>query len=287
MAWSRSRAGWPGRSTTSTCSLCLPSRLPGSDAAEPTMGLAIEQERFGPADYRRFERRLDDCLTALGRLLDRPGFGAGPATVGAELELFLVDGQGRALPRNQEVRAETADPRVVLEIDRFNLELNLTPAPLAGRPFAAMASELDQALGIVRRAAAWHGGRVVMVGILPTLAPEDLQLAALSDAPRYRALSTTACGGCARSRSGSGSTGPTRWSWPPTTSASRGPTPPSRSTCGSTRTSSPTTSTPPSWPPARSWPWPATPPPSSATGSGRRPGWPCSSRRSATPTPPG
>ena len=97
-------------------------------------------------------------------------------------------GQGRALLRNQEVRAETADPRVVLEIDRFNLELNLTPAPLAGRPFAAMASELDQALGIVHRAAAWHGGRVVMVGILPTLAPDDLQLAALSDAPRYRAL---------------------------------------------------------------------------------------------------
>ena len=56
---------------------------------------------------------------------------------------------------------------MVLEIDRFNLELNLPPAPLAGRPFAAMASELDQALGIVRRAAAWHGGRVVMVGNPP------------------------------------------------------------------------------------------------------------------------
>jgi len=152
------------------------------------MGLTIDREQFDPQDYRRFERRLDDCLTALERLLERPGFGTGPATVGAELELFLVDGQGRALPRNQEVRAETADPRVVLEIDRFNLELNLTPAPLAGRPFAAMASELDQALGIVRRAAAWHGGRVAMVGILPTLRPGDLELAALSDAPRYRAL---------------------------------------------------------------------------------------------------
>jgi hypothetical protein len=152
------------------------------------MGLTIEQERFDPADYRRFEARLEESLTALGRLLERPGFGSGPVTVGAELELCLVDAQARALPRNQEVRAETADPRVVLEIDRFNLELNLTPAPLAGRPFAAMASELDQALGIVRRAAAWHGGRVAMVGILPTLRPEDLQLAALSDAPRYRAL---------------------------------------------------------------------------------------------------
>jgi gamma-glutamyl:cysteine ligase YbdK (ATP-grasp superfamily) len=152
------------------------------------MGLTIDRERFDPADYRDFERRLEECLAALGRLLERPGFGTGPATVGAELELFLVDAQGRALPRNQEVRAETADPRVVLEIDRFNLELNLTPAPLAGRPFAAMASELEQALGIVRRAAAWHGGRVVMVGILPTLRTGDLQLAALSDAPRYRAL---------------------------------------------------------------------------------------------------
>ena len=152
------------------------------------MGLTIERERFDPADYRRFELRLEECLAALERLLERPSFGTGQVTVGAELELCLVDGQGRALPRNQEVRAETADPRVVLEIDRFNLELNLTPAPLAGRPFAAMASELDQALGIVHRAAAWHGGRVAMVGILPTLRPEDLELAALSDAPRYRAL---------------------------------------------------------------------------------------------------
>ena len=73
-------------------------------------------------------------------------------------------------------------------MDRFNLEFNLTPAPLAGRPFAAMAGELDQALGLVRRAAARHGGRIVMVGILPTLRAEELRLAALSDAARFRAL---------------------------------------------------------------------------------------------------
>jgi predicted ArsR family transcriptional regulator len=152
------------------------------------MGLAIDREQFDPVDYRRFGQRLDECLLAMGRLLERPGFGTGPTTLGAELELFLVDSQGRALPLNQVVRSEAADPRVVLEIDRFNLELNLTPAPLQGRPFAAFASELDQALSIVRRAAAWHGGRIVMVGILPTLRVEDLELAAISDAVRYRAL---------------------------------------------------------------------------------------------------
>ena len=89
------------------------------------MGLTIEREQFDQADVLGFERRLDESLLALERLLRRPGFGTGPPTVGAELELFLVDSGGRALPINQAVRAEAADPRVVLEVDRFNLELNL------------------------------------------------------------------------------------------------------------------------------------------------------------------
>jgi gamma-glutamyl:cysteine ligase YbdK (ATP-grasp superfamily) len=152
------------------------------------MGLAIDRDQFDPVDYQRFEERLEESLLALGRLLERPGFGVGPTTVGAELELFLIDWRARALPLNQEVRAEAADPRLVLEIDLFNLELNLTPAPLAGRPFSAFGGEVEEALAVVRRAAARHGGRVAMIGILPTLRPEDLRLAALSDGPRYRAL---------------------------------------------------------------------------------------------------
>src|SRR5512132_1424428 len=249
------------------------------------MGLAIERERFDQADYLYFQRRLDESLLALERLLRRPGFGTGPPTVGAELELFLVDSGGRALPINQTVRAEAADPRVVLEVDRFNLELNLTPAPLAGRPFAAMGSELDQALGIVRRAAAWHGGRIVMVGILPTLGPKDLQLAALSDAPRYRALNN----GLRRLRQEPfrvriGGADPLELAADDI--GLEGANTSFQVHLRVDPDASPTTTTPPSWPPARSWPSQATPPPASATGSGRRPGWPCSSRRSTTATPP-
>lgn len=61
------------------------------------MGLTIDRDQFDTVEYQRFERRLDECLLALGRMLERPGFGAGPATIGAELELFLVDGQARPL----------------------------------------------------------------------------------------------------------------------------------------------------------------------------------------------
>ncbi len=153
------------------------------------MGLAIDREHFGEDDFQRFAERLEASLVALRGLLDRPSFGGGPASLGAELELFLIDARGRPLPRNDAVLAETVDPRVTVELDRFNLECNLRPAPLAGRPFDALAREIHDALGEVRRAAHRQGGRIAMIGILPTLRAEDLQSASMSDMPRYRALS--------------------------------------------------------------------------------------------------
>src|SRR6266508_4646068 len=133
------------------------------------MGSGIDQETFDAGDYARFQQRLTQCLATLGRLLERPGFGVGPATLGAELELFLVDDTARPLPLNQAVRAATGDPRVNLELDRFNLELNATPTLLAGRPFTALGEELRLLLKRVADAAGGHGGRPTLIGILPTL----------------------------------------------------------------------------------------------------------------------
>jgi gamma-glutamyl:cysteine ligase YbdK (ATP-grasp superfamily) len=152
------------------------------------MGTDIDKEEFGERDYQRFAQRLAECLTTLGQLLERPGFGTGPATIGAELELFLVDGAGRPLPRNQDIRAAAADPRVTVELNRFNLELNASPVPLAGRPFAALGGELNILLDHVAGAANHHTGRPALIGILPTLHRADLGPGAITDVPRYRAL---------------------------------------------------------------------------------------------------
>src|ERR1700752_246818 len=127
------------------------------------MGTEILREEFGERDYTRFRERLEQCLADLGRLLARPGFGAGPVTIGAELELCLVDDAARPLPRNQAVRALAADPRIALELNRCNLELNSSPVPLAGpgsRPFAALAAELGELLDRVGDAARVYQGRV-------------------------------------------------------------------------------------------------------------------------------
>jgi hypothetical protein len=150
------------------------------------MGTDIGNEEFDECDYSRFAQRLEECLSALGQLLDRSGFGAGPATIGAELELFLTDGAARPLPHNQAIRAAVADPRVTVELNRFNLELNASPVPLAGRPFAALGSELNLLLDRVADAARDHAGRLALIGILPTLRQADLGPDMMTDAPRYR-----------------------------------------------------------------------------------------------------
>jgi gamma-glutamyl:cysteine ligase YbdK (ATP-grasp superfamily) len=154
------------------------------------MGTGIDREEFTQRDYSRFAARLEECLSALGQLLQRPGFGAGPATVGAELELFLVDAAARPLPDNQAIRAAVADRRVTVELDRFGLELNASPALLAGRPFAALGGELNVLLDRVADAADGHAGRPALIGILPTLTLADLGPGVMTDVPRYRALNS-------------------------------------------------------------------------------------------------
>ncbi len=154
------------------------------------MGTDIGKAQFDERDYSRFRERLEECLSALGQLLERPGFGAGPATVGAELELFLVDGAARPLPLNQAIRAAAADPRVAVELDRFNLELNASPVRLAGRPFSALGGELYTLLDHVAGAVRDHAGRLALIGILPTLSRADLGPGVMTDVPRYRALSS-------------------------------------------------------------------------------------------------
>jgi len=153
------------------------------------MSLSIPQTEFEAEHYSRFSERLRQSLAVLDALLSRPGFGDHAPSLGAELELSIVDPAGRALPLNRAVLAESLDPQLQLELDRFNLEYNLTPVPCAGRPFAALEAEMRTALADLDRVCANYRGRVAPIGILPTLEPVNLEPGAMTDLPRYHALS--------------------------------------------------------------------------------------------------
>ncbi|MEP7344443.1 MAG: glutamate--cysteine ligase [Gemmatimonadaceae bacterium] len=153
------------------------------------MARPIDRTTFEDAEYDAFGVRLESNLRALRGLLSRPGFGEGDVSLGAELEMSIVDRHARALGVNREVLARSNDPRLALELDHFNLEYNLTPVCARGHPFARLEAEAASALNETNRLAGPLGGRIVPIGILPTLTEEDLEIGALTDEPRYHALS--------------------------------------------------------------------------------------------------
>lgn len=152
------------------------------------MGLSIEQRSFTQADYRAFSRRLDESLRVLRTLLQRPDFGLGPSTLGAELELYLVDAQSRPALCNTDLIGALADPRFTLELNRYNLEYNARWYALDSAPFSALETELNQALQSLGDVAAQRNVRAAAVGILPTLTANDFGHHVMTDVDRYHAL---------------------------------------------------------------------------------------------------
>lgn len=153
------------------------------------MGVQVDQVEFSGADYVAFERRLYLQLDQLRQWLEKGALCDPVYSLGAEVELVVADDAGRPLPLSQVLLAKVSNPRLQLEIDRFNLEYNLWPVPAEGKPFSAMLQDLDAALIAVRRAARLHDGYVYTIGILPTLTEGDLCSSAMTDLPRYQALS--------------------------------------------------------------------------------------------------
>jgi len=152
------------------------------------LGLFIDRSTFTDEEYVQAGVRLRENLEALRMLLDRPRFGVGPPSLGAELEMCIVDRDAQALPVNREVLEASNNPQLQFELDRFNLEYNLAPVAAAGKPFGAMQAELEAMLTSLNGVAADFGGHMIAVGILPTLRLKQLQNGAMTDLPRYRAL---------------------------------------------------------------------------------------------------
>lgn len=152
------------------------------------MGTDIPQTRFTADDYKRFGLRLEQNLTQLREQLAVPGFGEGPGSLGAELEIYIVDQDGRPLHLNEELQTDAADPQLTLELNRYNLEYNLTPVALSAQPFQRIEAEIEQKLATLRRLAAARDARIVSIGILPTLQRSDFGPACMTGKRRFKAL---------------------------------------------------------------------------------------------------
>lgn len=142
-----------------------------------------------PRALRRFTRDVLDDLDRLEGLLEAGDIEADAQRVGAEQELFLVDEDGRPAPLGPEVLGQlpAGERRFTPELARFNLEANLPPRTLDGAFLRHLEDDLNDALDVVRAAAA-PAARVVLTGILPSLTRADLGRHNMTPEPRYARL---------------------------------------------------------------------------------------------------
>jgi CBS domain-containing protein len=136
----------------------------------------------------RFARAMLDDLEVLDRMCRSGMIERGNHRIGAEQEMFLVDGARRPAPVALEVLSVLNSPKFTTELARFNLEFNTVPIHFGSGSLTALEIELGQALERVRLAARKFNATVLLAGILPAIEATDLTLGNLTPLPRYLEL---------------------------------------------------------------------------------------------------
>lgn len=155
---------------------------------ENSMGQEIDQTRFEQEDFEAFHRRLGRETRLLGELIEKKAFSRRPPVAGFEIEAWLLHRDLTPAPLNREYLERLNNPLASAELAKFNVELNNTPTPLAGKAF----SRLDRDLGAIWKCASAAAEAMdtylVMIGILPTVEQSLLNMDNMSELNRYRAL---------------------------------------------------------------------------------------------------
>jgi len=152
------------------------------------MGQEIQETRFTQEDFAAFEERLRAEQALLEEWFAAGAFGHGPRQGGFELEAWLVGPDARPAPLVGPMLRDLDDAAVVPELATFNCEINGPAVPLEGAALTRLAEDLEATWQRCGQAAAALGGRLAMIGILPTVEAHHLSLAYMTPRRRYQAL---------------------------------------------------------------------------------------------------
>jgi hypothetical protein len=154
------------------------------------MGEEITAVEFDPEAFEGFAERVGVETSLAEDWHRRDRFENERYVLGFEVEAWLLDHNYFPHSVNERFLQRLDHPLVVPELSRFNVELNCAPIPVGGDTFA----RAEKALGDL-----WHhcnatahdlDANMVMIGTLPTLREEDLNLENMSPLKRYSALNT-------------------------------------------------------------------------------------------------
>lgn len=152
------------------------------------MGINFQQHDFTDSQRALFDERVQAQLNCVEDEISRPCYHESDITLGAELELYLVNRHFNPAPLNESVLQKARISGLQEELNQYNIECNLEPVDSQGKPFSALQSQLDKATKTIDQTASLFDGHAIAIGILPTLSNNHLTDDYLTNRPRYKAL---------------------------------------------------------------------------------------------------
>ncbi|MDD2760061.1 MAG: glutamate--cysteine ligase [Methylomonas sp.] len=152
------------------------------------MGQEIRTTAFQDADYRRFQRCLHAETELLGKFIQNRLCSEAPPVAGFEIEAWLTYDDMRPAPLNEAYLLSFNHPMAGPELAKFNVEMNTPAIVLTGDAFGRLHGNLGTSWENAARHARQMDLNQLMIGILPTLRQQELNLDNMSNLNRYRQL---------------------------------------------------------------------------------------------------
>ncbi len=159
------------------------------------MGRDITHSHFKKVDFDRYSSKMSAELDWVCQWFEQQkniNEALHNPTIGFEMEMCLVDVDGAPASVNEQLLQQLQDTgifsQITLELAQFNIELNGSVFKLTGTALRNMQQELQQLYRVCQQAAEAIGCNIVMIGSLPSLQEQHLQLDNMSHMTRYQAL---------------------------------------------------------------------------------------------------
>jgi hypothetical protein len=152
------------------------------------VGQQVAPRTFSREDRQRYRRKVRACLDVFARMLSEARFHPERRSFGMEIELNLTDDAGEPALVNAAALEAIADPSFQTELGQFNVEINVAPRLLEGEVFSELERDARASLNDAEQRARTVGAHMMIIGILPTIGPQQLRAEVFSANPRYALL---------------------------------------------------------------------------------------------------
>jgi len=152
------------------------------------VGQEVAARTFSREDRQRYRLKVRASLDVFARMLAEARFNPERRSFGLEIELNLTDDAGDPALINAAALDAIADPAFQTELGQFNVEINVPPRLLEGRVFSELEDDARASLNAAEERSRTVGAHMMIIGILPTVGPEQLRAEVFSANPRYALL---------------------------------------------------------------------------------------------------